>query len=155
MGELANQRQEKFCRLVVLEGLPASRAYVEAGYKAKNPKVAEVSGSRLLRVARVQSRMREFRAQINNEMELQRVQKAVKETIDIDWWRNTVIDRAKVCWDKGDTSVAQRYDEMLAKHLGAYDADNRQKRSQINALINIGTSEREAIDVYSEIIKDG
>lgn len=55
---LLNARQEAFCRCLV-EGVPASRAYEQAGYDARN-NAAEVNASRLLRNAKVAKRLREL-----------------------------------------------------------------------------------------------
>lgn len=55
-----NIRQERFC-LGLAEGLPQSRAYVEAGYTARG-NAAEVAAARLFRNVQVQSRMAELRA---------------------------------------------------------------------------------------------
>lgn len=55
---LLNVRQEAFCRGLI-EGLPASRAYSQAGYDARN-NAAEVNASRLLRNAKVTKRLIEL-----------------------------------------------------------------------------------------------
>ncbi|RWK12049.1 MAG: Terminase small subunit [Mesorhizobium sp.] len=55
-----NMRQERFC-LGLAEGLPQSRAYIEAGYTARD-NAAEVNAARLLRKAQVKSRLEELQA---------------------------------------------------------------------------------------------
>ncbi|UCI23509.1 terminase small subunit [Mesorhizobium sp. B2-8-5] len=55
-----NTRQERFC-LWLAEGLPQSRAYVEAGYSARG-NAAEVSASQLLRNPKVAARLAELQA---------------------------------------------------------------------------------------------
>lgn len=47
---ITNNRQREFCRLVALEGLPAYKAYIEAGYSEKG---ADQASSRLLRNVKV------------------------------------------------------------------------------------------------------
>lgn len=54
-----NIRQQRFCELVV-SGMPASHAYLEAGYQV-SVKVAEVSGARLMSHAKVKARIAELR----------------------------------------------------------------------------------------------
>src|SRR6476659_4082233 len=54
-------RQEAFCRGLA-KGLPASRAYVEAGYDARN-NAAEANASRLLRNAKVAARLADLQRQ--------------------------------------------------------------------------------------------
>ena len=54
-------RQEAFCRGLAV-GLPASRAYVDAGYDARN-NAAEANASRLLRNAKVAARLADLRQQ--------------------------------------------------------------------------------------------
>lgn len=56
-----NIRQERFC-LGLAEGLPQSRAYVEAGYTARG-NAAEVEGSKMVRLPKVVARVAELRAQ--------------------------------------------------------------------------------------------
>ncbi|RUY09982.1 Terminase small subunit [Mesorhizobium sp. M2A.F.Ca.ET.040.01.1.1] len=55
-----NMRQERFC-LALAEGLPQSRAYVEAGYTARG-NAAEAAAARLFRNVQVQSRVAELQA---------------------------------------------------------------------------------------------
>ncbi|WP_051355345.1 terminase small subunit [Mesorhizobium erdmanii] len=55
-----NIRQERFC-LGLAEGLPQSRAYVDAGYAARG-NAAEVAAARLFRNVQVQSRIAELQA---------------------------------------------------------------------------------------------
>lgn len=55
-----NPRQERFC-LGLAEGLPQSRAYVDAGYTARG-NAAEVSASQLLRNPKVAARIAELQA---------------------------------------------------------------------------------------------
>ena len=54
-------RQEAFCTSLA-KGLPASRAYVNAGYDARN-NAAEANASRLLRNAKVATRLAELQRQ--------------------------------------------------------------------------------------------
>ena len=56
------QRQENFVRKVA-EGMPASRAYRDAGYAASSGNSAEVLASRTLRKAQVAARLAELRAE--------------------------------------------------------------------------------------------
>ncbi|RWG82877.1 MAG: Terminase small subunit [Mesorhizobium sp.] len=57
---LANARHENFVQNII-EGMPASRAYILAGYQARG-NAAEVNAARLLRNAQVASRIAELRA---------------------------------------------------------------------------------------------
>lgn len=56
-----NIRQERFC-LGLAEGLPQSRAYIEAGYTARN-NAAEASASQLLRNPKVAARVAALQAE--------------------------------------------------------------------------------------------
>ena len=69
MADLKNIRRERFCHLIV-QGKPASVAYVEAGYKASTPHSAEANGSALMRSHDVQSRIVELKAPIVKELQL-------------------------------------------------------------------------------------
>ncbi|RWI42246.1 MAG: hypothetical protein EOQ93_31755 [Mesorhizobium sp.] len=55
-----NMRQERFC-LGLAEGLPQSRAYIEAGYTARG-NAAEVEASKMVRLPKVAARVAELRA---------------------------------------------------------------------------------------------
>ena len=55
-----NARQERFC-LGLSEGLPQSRAYIEAGYTARG-NAAEVEASKMVRLPKVAARVAELRA---------------------------------------------------------------------------------------------
>src|SRR5262245_26319832 len=59
-----NARQEKFARLLA-EGMPQSRAYVEAGYEARGNS-AEAHASALVRIGKVAFRLAELRAENAN-----------------------------------------------------------------------------------------
>lgn len=64
MARLTNQRHELFAQGIA-QGKPASRAYIEAGYKARG-NAAETNAARLLRKAQVQERLAEIAAQIES-----------------------------------------------------------------------------------------
>jgi hypothetical protein len=55
-----NARQERFC-LFLVEGLPQSRAYIEAGYIARG-NAAEVEASKMVRLPKVVARVAELQA---------------------------------------------------------------------------------------------
>lgn len=61
MPALTNQKHEAFVQMV-FQDEPASRAYVAAGYTAKNSNTAEAAASRLLSDVRVSARLAELRA---------------------------------------------------------------------------------------------
>ncbi|WP_292492559.1 terminase small subunit [Mesorhizobium sp.] len=63
-----NTRQERFC-LLLAEGLPQSRAYIEAGYAARG-NAAEASASQLLRNPKVASRVAELQAKAARRSEI-------------------------------------------------------------------------------------
>jgi hypothetical protein len=56
------QKQENFVRKVA-EGMPASRAYRDAGFAASSGNSAEVLASRALRKVQVAARLAELRAE--------------------------------------------------------------------------------------------
>ncbi|WP_156751074.1 terminase small subunit [Mesorhizobium sp. AA23] len=63
-----NIRQERFCR-GLLEGLPQSRAYVEAGYAARG-NAAEVEASKMVRLPKVAARIAELRNAAAKRLEI-------------------------------------------------------------------------------------
>lgn len=59
---LANARHEKFCQLLAGAAFGmAAKAYIEAGFSAKNPDVAAACASRLLGNAKVSTRVQWLR----------------------------------------------------------------------------------------------
>ncbi|MBZ9954306.1 MULTISPECIES: terminase small subunit [unclassified Mesorhizobium] len=63
-----NMRQERFC-LGLAEGLPQSRAYIEAGYTARG-NAAEVEASKMVRLPKVATRIAELRADAARRSEI-------------------------------------------------------------------------------------
>ncbi|RWA60693.1 MAG: Terminase small subunit [Mesorhizobium sp.] len=63
-----NMRQERFC-LGLAEGLPQSRAYIEAGYSARG-NAAEVEASKMVRLPKVAARIAELRADAAKRSEI-------------------------------------------------------------------------------------
>ncbi|GLS37231.1 terminase small subunit [Mesorhizobium tianshanense] len=63
-----NIRQERFC-LGLAEGLPQSRAYIEAGYTARG-NAAEVAAARLFRKVQVRSLVAELQAKAAKRSEV-------------------------------------------------------------------------------------
>jgi hypothetical protein len=61
-----NPRQERFCQAIV-EGKPASRAYVEAGYSTRSP---DQEASNLVRNPKVASRLAELQAKAVQKHEI-------------------------------------------------------------------------------------
>lgn len=61
-------RQERFC-LGLAEGLPQSRAYIEAGYTARG-NAAEVEASKMVRLPKVATRIAELRADAARRSEI-------------------------------------------------------------------------------------
>jgi len=82
---LTNLRHERFAHGIA-RGLPASRAYIGAGYKARGNS-AEVNAHRLLRKPKVSQRIEQFSNEIKNEAiadaeELQRFLTSVVRGVD-------------------------------------------------------------------------
>jgi phage terminase small subunit len=82
---LSNIRHERFAHGIA-QGKPASRAYIDAGYKARGNS-AEVNAARLLRKAQVQHRIEQLAEEIKNEAiadaeELQRFLTTVVRGVD-------------------------------------------------------------------------
>lgn len=94
-------KQEKFAQLLVYLTLPASRAYVEAGYKASTPNVAEVEASKLLRKPKVQARIKELSDQSLKELSHVR-NKIIAELMKIAFFQiDSIVDN----WGPGGEAV--------------------------------------------------
>ncbi|RWO36586.1 MAG: Terminase small subunit [Mesorhizobium sp.] len=63
-----NIRQERFC-LGLAEGLPQSRAYIDAGYRARG-NAAEVEASKMVRLPKVAARIAELQAEAARRSEI-------------------------------------------------------------------------------------
>src|SRR5262245_23127340 len=63
-----NARQERYAQLLA-EGMPQSRAYVEAGYKARGQS-ADAEASKLIRIDKVKTRLAELRAENANASQI-------------------------------------------------------------------------------------
>ena len=74
-------------------------------------------------------------------MELQRAKVAAETGIDAAWWLREVHACYQRCQESGtdgkarDETNASAYLEKLAKHLGTYEADNRQRVPQLGIFI--------------------
>lgn len=68
MSNSLNDRQRKFCQLLV-QGMPASNAYVQAGYK---PRGAEANASHLIRNHKVKAEIERLRAEAEEKATVNR-----------------------------------------------------------------------------------
>lgn len=120
-------RYEKFCAEYVATG-DAQKAYVAAGFSAKNPQ----GGSRLLKNPHIQARLEDYRGVVLRKMEwdVRKVLEGLGE----------VFNEAK---DHKDYTNANRALENVAKHLGMFIERTKQD-------INITGSEK-PVDVKEEI----
>lgn len=112
-------KQERFCQEYILD-LNATQAAIRAGY-AKGS--AEVTGCRLLTNAKVSA----F---------IQQLQKKTAEKLEIthEWITKRFKDISDRCMKEGlsfDPNGANKATENLAKHIGFFEKDNRQKAVQV------------------------
>lgn len=114
MAVLKNARHERFCQEVA-KGNSAVDAYETAGYKRHDSHAARLVGD-----GRIRSRIDELKETAAREVE-----------IDLTWWLREVADLYKESRDESDRTNANSAVEKLAKHLGAYEADNTQSRPTV------------------------
>ena len=123
--------QEKFIEayLGVARGIAAEACRV-AGYKGDG-NVLAVQGNRLLRSAKVRAAIAQKRRENTQETGM-----------DIAWWCEQMLQRYQHCIQVRpdgtgaiDEANARGYAEMIARHLGAYEADNRQRQTQLGMVI--------------------
>ena len=124
-----NPKQERFCQ-EFLKDLNAKQAAIRAGYA---PRSAEVQGSRLLSHDKVSAKIAQLKAERNQ-----------KTGVDQRWVIEHMVDLVQSCMQevpvrdrKGDiiegewtfdSAGANTALNNLAKHTGAYEADNLQKK---------------------------
>lgn len=111
MPVLKNPRHEQFAQLVA-KGMPATKAYIQAGYGATG-NGAEVNASKLLRSAKVADRLSELRPHIESE-----VIKLI--AVDKQWVIDQLIDNARVAKNKEQIGPANRALELIGKELGMF-----------------------------------
>ena len=98
MPPLHNPRREQFCQLLV-QGLPASQAYVEVGYKPSRP-----AASRLQHDINISKRVRELMAEKARLHEESQRQAAQEAAIDKTWLIRQLKDAADIARRKDDPS---------------------------------------------------
>jgi len=107
-----NARHEAFAQAVA-RGLPASRAYVEAGYKAN-----DANACRLTRNERIVARVADLRALVQNMRNLSYHRIVLSEEWVIQQLIAVVID-AKA-QDRPDSAGANKALHLLGLHLGMF-----------------------------------
>lgn len=140
MPQLENVRHEKFARLVAA-GDPASRAYIEAGYKAATDTAARANGARLIANDSVASRIAEIRAEL--EQAAQKAAAVTKEWIVEKLRENALraLQAEPVRDSKGNPTgeyayqgnVANRALELLGKEIGMFVERSENLNTNVDA----------------------
>lgn len=127
-----NEKQKRFCEEYLID-LNATQAAIRAGYSEKTAK--QIASENLSKPD-----LQDYISELRKEQ-------AEKTKIDIQWVLNRFKDISNRCmtqepvmvWDDGkktfvesgeykfDSSGANKATEMLAKHLGFFETDNKQK----------------------------
>lgn len=137
-----NQKQLRFCEEYVIDN-NGKHAAIRAGYAANS---AEVSASKLLRIAKVQEKIQELRAKISEKCEIDAtwVLNRFKEISDrcmqaVPVMRFDPVEKGMVqkkdedgegVWEF-DSAGANRATELIGKHIGFFENDNRQRQANI------------------------
>lgn len=139
--EELTDKQELFCQEYIID-LNAKQSAVRAGYSEKS---AQEQGSRLLSYAKVQDRIQELK---KNRLD--------RLNISQDYVISTIVDTIERCkqaepvmikdvdgsWVesgeyKFDANSVLKGAEMLGKHIGFFEKDNKQVKAEFN-VINLG-----------------
>jgi len=124
--------QSKFVEayLGVARGIAAEACRV-AGYKGANNNVLAATGSRLLTKVKIQEEIARQKAII-----------AEAEGIDVAWCLREAMKRYQACIQKRedgrsaiDEPSARAYLDQIHRMTGAYEADNRQRQTQLGMVI--------------------
>lgn len=129
-------KQERFCEEYLID-LNAKQAAIRAGY---SPKTAENQASRLLSIVKVQEFISEKRSKLSEKIGL-----------SAEWVLNRLKDISDRCIQaepvmirgldgklvesgeyKFDSAGANKATELIGRHLGVFELDNKQKSSVIN-----------------------
>lgn len=128
-------KQERFCREYVID-LNGTQAAIRAGYA---PNTANEQSSQLLAKLNIQERIKELQEKVANKLEISQewVARRFKEISDrcmqaepvmIPDGNGGMIESGEY---KFDSSGANKATEMLGKHLGFFERDNKQKMDKI------------------------
>ena len=129
-------KQAKFCEEYLID-LNGKQAAIRAGYE---PKTAEVQASRMLSYAKVKEYIKQKqeelskRTQITTEWVVNRLlaisnrcmQPNLKMVREGKEWIPATDEDGNLIYEF-DSAGANRATELLGKHLGAFEADNKQK----------------------------
>lgn len=128
-------KQELFCQEYLID-LNAKNSAIRAGYSENT---AQEQGSRLLSYVKVQDRIKELQSE-----RLKRVQ------VTQDYVLKTIIDTVERCKQaepvmikldgeyvesgeyKFDSNAVLKGAELLGKHIGLFEKDNNQKKTELN-----------------------
>jgi len=135
---MLNPKQEQFC-LEYLIDLNGKQAAIRAGY---SPKTAESQASTLLRNPKVASRVQELKAQRVERTEISAdfvlmglktvAERCMQAAPVIDWdhkskgWVQKSDKEGNLLFEF-DSQGANRAFELLGKHVGVFEKDNKQK----------------------------
>ena len=115
MGKLTG-KQELFCREFIAD-LNATQAAIRAGYKKRS---AHSIGAENLAKPQIAERIKELMRE--REIRLQ---------LTVDGVVKRINDVANAANAEGDHNSELKALEMLMKHLGGYERDNRQKQGEV------------------------
>jgi phage terminase small subunit len=109
---LTNSRHEAFAQAVA-RGLPASRAYVEAGYKANDGNACRLTGNK-----RIVERVAGLKALVQNMRNLSTHHVVLNEAWVVEQLIGVVIDATTQ--DRLDSAGANKALHLLGLHLGMF-----------------------------------
>lgn len=133
-------KQELFCQEYMLD-LNATQAYKRAGYTAINDNVAGVQGHKLLRDAKIHARVKELMDERSQVLlidayfvveQLKEInQRCMSKVTPVLEWDAVAKEMVHKQDDAGkkvyefDSSGANKSAELIGKHLGIFEKDNR------------------------------
>ena len=137
--EALTPKQETFCQQYIID-MNGTQAGIRAGYSEKT---ANEQASRLLANVNIQARIGELRAELSKSTKITQewVLNRFKDISDRCMTAEPVMIKDDDGWIesgeyKFDSSGANKATEMLGKHLGFFEQDNKQKVIQA-PVINI------------------
>lgn len=145
MPALKNRKHEQFCQALT-RGMSATEAYLHAGYESKDKATAQPAAARLRAKSYCQQRLRE----LSDEVERVTIRGS---TMDLAWWRTTLMDTIRLAAEKGDLGLMRALLETSGKHLGAFDADHTRYSGAItDRRLDTAADDTEVAALYRELL---
>ena len=128
---MLNEKQKQFCNEYLID-FNGTQAAIRAGY---SPKTAYSMANENLRKPEIQNYLKELIVNRNERTKITQdeVIEKIKEVAEV-CMRQIPVDEDCSIYKLVDSAGANKALDMLAKHTGVYEADNKQKNAVLNLI---------------------